>query len=81
MSQIFKVNHINKNNIIRIYVFTGSHKIQTTNYGPQGEKIFSAQEWAHITEKNIPVKLVPHYIHGDDTISNIKKKNNQISPI
>ena len=32
MSQIFKVNHINGNEIKHIYIFKGSHNLNTDNY-------------------------------------------------
>jgi len=74
MSQIFKVNHVNGTEIKHIYIFTGSHHFQTDNYGPDGEKIFTADEWDNISTNDIPITLIPHYIHGDDTINIIKKK-------
>ena len=74
MSQIFKVNHVNGTEIKHIYIFTGSHHFKTDNYGPDGENVFTSEEWANISTNAIPVTLIPHYIHGDDTINIIKKK-------
>ena len=74
MSQIFKVNHINGNEIKHIYIFKGSHNLNTDNYGPEGAQIFNRVEWANISKNSIPITVIPHYIHGDDTINMIKKK-------
>ena len=74
MSRIFKINHIQDNNIKHIYLFVGNREFESENYGPEGEKIFSLQEWRNIETKHVPISIIPHYIHGDDTISILKKK-------
>ena len=74
MSQIFKVNHVKGNEIKHIYIFIGSHTFDTDNYGPDGVKIFNRIEWENISKNSIPITVIPHYIHGDDTINMIKKK-------
>jgi len=74
MSQIFKINHIDGNEIKHIYIFTGSHSFKTGNYGPDGHGVFNHAEWENISRKSIPLTIIPHYIHGDDTISMVKKK-------
>jgi len=76
MSQIVKINHIQGDDIKHIYIFTGDRIIETKtkNYGPGGEEFFSTEEWATIQKKNIPCSVVPHYIHGDDTVGTTKKK-------
>ena len=74
MSQIFKINHIDDNEIKHIYIFTGSHSFKTKNYGPDGHGVFNQAEWENISRKSIPMTIIPHYIHGDDTINMVKRK-------
>jgi 5'(3')-deoxyribonucleotidase len=80
MSNIVKINHIQGDNIKHIYIFIGDTviKTKTKNYGPEGEKFFSIEEWATIQRKEIPHSIVLHYIHGDDTVGTTKKKNHYI---
>ena len=44
------------------------------NYGPKGTKFFNTREWQNIKKKNIPVTIVPYFIHSDDSIFDVKKK-------
>ena len=49
--------------------------IETPNkLGPDGEGIFSVQEWDTIQRESIPLTLVEAYLHSDDTLDTIKKK-------
>ena len=74
MSDIYKINHIRSNNIEHIYVFIGEILYEGENYGPKGTKFFDKNEWDNIKSKKIKITIIPHFIHGDDTIIMIKKK-------
>ena len=74
MSNIYKLNHIQNNETKHIYVFTGGLEYEGIDYGPLGTKFFTIQEWTNIKQTKIPITIVPHFIHADDTISVIKKK-------
>ena len=74
MSNIYKLNHIKDNDIEHIYVFIGGVSYEGENYGPKGTKFFSDKEWKNIKTNSIPVSVVKHFIHNDDTIIMIKKK-------
>ena len=69
---VLKINHLEKEDIKKIYVFKGSLDV-TDDYTINGEPIFSEGEIDNIQSKNIPIELVDSYIHFDDTISTIKK--------
>jgi hypothetical protein len=71
---VIKINHLEGNKIKKIYIFHGEYLINENWEGADGLSIFTKQELKVITDKNIPVELVGSYIHGDDTISTIKKK-------
>lgn len=70
---IIKINHLEKDNIKKIYVFKGLFDV-STDYIINGKSIFSDNEMENIVNKNIPVDLINELIHYDDTISTIKKK-------
>ena len=70
---IIKINHLEKNNIKKIYVFKGLFDV-TDDYIINGDRIFSEKEMENIASKNILVELIDELIHYDDTISTIKKK-------
>lgn len=70
---IIKINHLEKENIKKIYVFKGLFDV-SEDYIVNGDRIFSENEMQIITQKNIPVELINELIHYDDTISTIKKK-------
>ena len=84
---MFKVNYIVKDQIKKIFIFFGSHKIddgvnkidpnqlykiEPTN--PLFENIFSKEELDTIQKEKIEVELIEQYIHLDDTIETIKQK-------
>ena len=69
---ILKINHLEKEDIKKIYVFKLSFDV-TDYYTINGETIFSEKEKYNIQNKNIPIELVDSYIHFDDTINNKKK--------
>jgi len=71
---VIKINHLEGNIIKKIYIFHGELLINEIWEGADGVSIFTKQELKVIKDKNIPVELVNSYIHGDDTISTIKKK-------
>ena len=70
---IIKINHLEKDNIKKIYVFKGLFDV-TPDYLVNGDRIFTENEMENIASKNIPVELINELIHYDDTISTIKKK-------
>ena len=70
---IIKINHLEKDNIKKIYVFKGLFDV-TDDYLINGDRIFSENEIENIANKNIQIKLIDELIHYDDTISTIKKK-------
>ena len=74
MSNIYKLNHIYNNETTHIYVFNGGLSYEGENYGPKGTKFFNTREWQNIKKKNIPVTIVPYFIHSDDSIFDVKKK-------
>ena len=76
MSQIYKLNHTEGDNIKHIYIFAGNETIDISDYtDSKGNPIFSHEELSNITKKKIPVEIITSFaIHGDDTIGMIKKK-------
>tara|TARA_B100000795_G_scaffold199322_1_gene153171 strand:- start:15960 stop:21974 length:6015 start_codon:yes stop_codon:yes gene_type:complete len=70
---IIKINHLEGNIIKKIYVFHGEHSVNK-DWEVDGTNIFTKQESKNISDNNIQVELINAYIHGDDTISTIKKK-------
>ena len=76
MSQIYKINLVNNNEVRKIFVFTGPFDVKKKSSGPiiNGESIFTSTEWKNITSNSIEVKYIGKYIHGDDTILRIKEK-------
>ena len=88
---MFKVNYIVKDEIKKIYIFFGSHKIDDgVNHvdpnqlykiepnNPLFKDIFSEDEKANILEQKIEVELIEQYIHLDDTVETIKRKIQQV---
>ena len=71
---IIKINHLEGNEIKKIYVFKGEHIVNEKWIQKDGSSIFSKHELKKISTLNIPIQLIDAYIHGDDTISTIKKK-------
>jgi hypothetical protein len=71
--QIYKVNYLVNNKIIKIFVFNGK-KSKTEDENELFKKIFNESEIAKITNNKIDVKFVDQYIHLDDTIGVIKLK-------
>ena len=70
-----KINHVQNNRITHIYIFKGIRPIETLDkLGPDGEGIFSVQEWDTIRRESIPLTLVEAYLHSDDTLDTVKKK-------
>ena len=78
MSQIYKVNLLDKNNIQKIFVFKGKYDINeeenkiTTN--PGNFTIFSKNELDNINKNNIPVQYIDQLIYDDDSILRLKEK-------
>ena len=70
---ILKINHLEKEDIKKIYVFRGTLDV-SDDYTINGEPIFSEGEMDNILSKTIPIELIDAYIHFDDTISTIRKK-------
>ena len=76
MSQIYKLNHIQGEEIKHIYIFSNDISIATPEYvDSQGQPVFTTDEKENIDAKNIPVDIITAtQLHGDDTIGMIKKK-------
>ncbi len=78
MSQIYKVNLLNRNNIQKIFVFKGKYEIEeqsnkvTTN--PGNFLIFSKKELDKINANNISVQYIDQLIYDDDSILRLKEK-------
>ena len=51
MSQIYKINLVNNNEVRKIFVFTGPFDVKKKSSGPiiNGESIFTSTEWKNIT--------------------------------
>jgi len=76
MSDVIKVNHLERDEIKRIYTFTGKRDV-AREYPwrlSDGTAIFTDEELKTIKARSIEVVPVEGYIHGDDTIATIKKK-------
>ena len=76
MSQIYKLNHIEGDDIKHIYIFSNDDSLSTPEYiDSYGHSIFSDEEIENINRKNIPIDIISSTVlHGDDTIGMIKKK-------
>ena len=70
MSQIYKINVINNNEISKIFVFSGNRELTSSDQG----KIFKMNELRYIQQNNVPVKYVNSTIYDDDTIRRVKEK-------
>ena len=59
MSQIYKINHVIDNKIVKIFVFVGSYDIKKASTGYKYKtkeglvEIFTSVEWKNIKENNI----------------------------
>ena len=75
MSQIFKACHLTRGGVSHIFIFAGSHNIsQSDDLGPEGKKVFTAEEAASIRRNGTGYTVIDAYLHGDDTIATIKRK-------
>ncbi len=76
MSQTYKLNHIEGEEIKHIYIFTSDQSVIEGEYvDSNGNPIFTADEMKNIQDNNIPVDIISStQLHGDDTIGMIKKK-------
>ena len=78
MSQIYKVNLIDKNNIQKIFVFKGKYDINrqenkvTSN--PGNFLIFSKSELKNIDDNNIQIEYIDQLIYDDDSVLRLKEK-------
>ena len=76
MSQIYKLNHIQGDETIHIYIFSNDNSIGAPEYiDSENRPVFTAQELQNIHKHKIPVDIISTtQLHGDDTIGMIKKK-------
>ena len=78
MSQIYKVNLLDKNNIQKIFVFKGKYEINESSNKiasiPGNFTIFSKSELDKINEKNIDVQYIDQLIYDDDSLLRVKEK-------
>ena len=59
MSQIYKLNHIQGEEIKHIYIFSNDISIATPEYvDSQGQPVFTTDEKENIDAKNIPVDII-----------------------
>ena len=78
MSQIYKVNLLDRNNIQKIFVFKGKYDVNiqenkvTSN--PGNFTIFSKRELDNISANNIQVQYIDQLIYDDDSILRLKEK-------
>ena len=79
MSQIYKVNLLDRNNIQKIFVFKGKYDVNikisnkvTSN--PGNFTIFSKSELDNISSNNIQVQYIDQLIYDDDSILRLKEK-------
>ena len=78
MSQIYKVNLLDRNNIQKIFVFKGKYDLNiqenkvTSN--PGNFTIFSKRELDNISANNIQVQYIDQLIYDDDSILRLKEK-------
>ena len=70
MSQIYKINVINNNEISKIFVFSGNRELTSSDHG----EIFKMNELRYIQQNNIPIQYVNSIIYDDDTIRRVKEK-------
>jgi len=71
MSQTYKLNHIEGDDIKKIYIFTNDDVITGPEYIDSEEKpVFSLKELENIQTNQIPIEIVTSTVfHGDDTIT------------
>ena len=78
MSQIYKINLIDKNNIQKIFVFKGKYDINESSNkitsDPGNFPIFSNKELENIAKNNIKVQYIDQLIYDDDSILRVKEK-------
>ena len=76
MSDVIKVNYLERDTIKKIYIFAGKRRISAEDPWEleDGVPIFTANELQNIREKDIEIEVVDGYIHGDDTIATVKNK-------
>ena len=78
MSQIYKVNLLDKNIIQKIFVFKGKYEINESPNKitsiPGNFTIFSKSELDKINEKNIDVQYIDQLIYDDDSLLRVKEK-------
>ena len=78
MSQIYKVNLLDKNNIQKIFVFKGKYEINESpnkiTSVPGNFTIFSKSELTEINKKNIEVQYIDQLIYDDDSVLRVKEK-------
>ena len=78
MSQIYKVNLLNRNNIQKIFVFKGKYQINESSNKITSEPgdlpIFSKKELENIEKNNISVQYLDQLIYDDDSILRVKEK-------
>ena len=79
MSQIYKVNLLDKNNIQKIFVFKGKYDIneeanQFTSESWKFYRYFPKSELDNISKNNIEVQYIDQLIYDDDSILRLKEK-------
>jgi len=76
MSDVIKVNHLERDRIKKIFIFAGKRRITTDGSWQldDGTNIFTESELAKIKQNNIEIEVVDGYLHGDDTVGTIKNK-------
>jgi len=76
MSQIYKLNHIEGEEIKNIYIFSNDSSISEPDFIDSNDNhVFTTEELDNIQTKGIPVEIISTtQLHGDDTIGMIKKK-------
>ena len=78
MSQIYKINLLDKNNIQKIFVFKGKYEVvqgeNNVTANPGNISIFSKSELNNIHKNNIQIQYIDQLIYDDDSILRIKEK-------
>ena len=87
MSEIFKVIHLNGENIERVFVFFGKPELNDGDNdvdpyqlyslepdNPVFNNVFNETEKNEIEKHKIPLEFIPYKIHIDDSIDDIKRK-------
>ena len=78
MSEIYKINLLNKNKIQKIYVFKGNYELNENANNITSEPfdtlIFSKKELDNISKNNIEVQYIDQLIYDDDSILRVKEK-------